>query len=97
MISSVAEESVRVNTSIEACALLDRDGRIRSCEQGLKVKDHMRELAVEADQNLVLNQAWKALCFSSSKNMNAIPASMTSTIMTLVMELHPTTTSIICS
>ena len=26
---SLAEESVRVNTSIEACALLDRDGKIR--------------------------------------------------------------------
>ena len=32
---SSAEESVRVNTSIEACALLDRDGKIRSCEQSL--------------------------------------------------------------
>ena len=33
---SWAEESVHVTTTIEAYALLDRDRKIRSCEQGLK-------------------------------------------------------------
>ena len=42
---SWVEESVRVNTSIEAYVLLHRNGKIRrgkirSCEQGLKVREN---------------------------------------------------------
>ena len=55
MDGSSSEESVRVNTSIEACALLDRDGKIRSCEQGLRVH-YLNQIGEEDEQK---RKRWK--------------------------------------